>query len=152
MALYRPGESALLMPEQFAFEEVRRQRGAVHRDEWSFGPARGLVDGAGDDFFARTGFACDQNRDVGVLDPLDDFTDAQHFVVSRKKLRAFGRFHRWYRLPCLFLNVVQVVGGRRDHAVQAFCCGIRARRLLNHRPIPSPGYSSWLKRSLAKFA
>ena len=61
----RAGEGALLVTEQFAFQQVLGDGGAVDRDERLGGPAGLLVDVAGDHLLTRTAFAGDQDGGVG---------------------------------------------------------------------------------------
>ena len=60
----RPGKGALLMAEQFAFQQVFGDGGAVHRDERPVRAARLLMDVARDDFLADAALAGDQDRGV----------------------------------------------------------------------------------------
>ncbi len=50
----RAGESASLIAEEFGFEQVFRNGGAVDRDEGALCPRRFLVDCAGEQFLARS--------------------------------------------------------------------------------------------------
>ena len=52
------------MAEQLAFEQVLRDRGAVHRYERAVRPARFLVDIPRNDLLPDAAFACDQDRGV----------------------------------------------------------------------------------------
>src|SRR6266404_1935449 len=53
------------MAEQFALEQSRRNRGAIHSDERLVAARTSIVDGASDEFLARPCFAEDENRGVG---------------------------------------------------------------------------------------
>ena len=61
--LVRAGERAAFMAEEFAFEQVLGDGGAIDRDERGFGARAVLIDGAGHEFLARSGFAPDQDGD-----------------------------------------------------------------------------------------
>src|SRR3546814_13217351 len=57
------GEAALLVAEEFAFHQLRRDRAAVDRHERPAG-ARALgVDGAGDELLAGAGLAADRSEE-----------------------------------------------------------------------------------------
>ncbi len=62
------GERALLVAEQFGFEEVARDRPAIDRDEGLAGALAGRVNGAGDDFLAAAGRADEQDRGIARRD------------------------------------------------------------------------------------
>ena len=65
---YSTGERTSFMAEEFAFQKVHWDRGTVQLNEWS-GPAFTLlVDGARDQFLARSGFALDENCAGGRTD------------------------------------------------------------------------------------
>src|SRR5579883_21578 len=55
------GEGALLMPEKLRFEEVLRNRGAIHRDEALLGAPALAVDEAGENLLAGAAFAGEKN-------------------------------------------------------------------------------------------
>ena len=56
------GEGALGVAEEFAFDQLGRDGGAVDRHEGALGAQAHLVQGAGRDFLADAGFAEDQHR------------------------------------------------------------------------------------------
>ena len=60
----RARECAFRVAEEFGFDQFLWQRGAVYFDEVFFGAQAIVVDRIGDQFFARAGFADDE--DVGV--------------------------------------------------------------------------------------
>jgi hypothetical protein len=60
------GERPLFVPKELAFEQAFAECRAVNGDEWAFGPGRGFVNGAGEDFFADTGFAENEDAHVGT--------------------------------------------------------------------------------------
>ncbi len=62
-------KAPLHVAEQRGFEQVRRQRAAVHRHEHAVRARRVGVDGLGDQFLAGAGFAGDQNVGRGWAPP-----------------------------------------------------------------------------------
>ena len=77
LAAGRAGECAFLVTEQFAFQQILRNRRAVDFDERSGCPARFLMDGARHQVFAHSAFAAQQNGGVGRSHP---FHRGQHFL------------------------------------------------------------------------
>ena len=61
----RPGESAPLVTEQLAFDQLRRDRPAIDRDEGAAGAGRDFVDRARYQLLAGTGLTHDDNRRLG---------------------------------------------------------------------------------------
>src|SRR5205814_722774 len=59
---YRPGEGALFVTEQFGFDQIVRQGGAIHTDEWLRGAWAHGNDGARDKLLAGAALAADQHR------------------------------------------------------------------------------------------
>ena len=72
----RAGEGALLVAEQLAFDEVRRQGRAVDRDERRASAGARLVDGVGQQLLAGARLAEEQHRAVGWA-PLVKLTFAE---------------------------------------------------------------------------
>ena len=72
------GEGALLVAEQLAFEQLTRQRGAVHLDERPVLARRTLVDGARHELLADAALAADEHGDVAVRHLLDHPGDRLH--------------------------------------------------------------------------
>src|SRR5262249_49590616 len=72
----RAGERALLVTEQFAFEQPSRNGRAIDFDQRAFAaPAQGM-DRAGDQFLTRACLAADQNGGIGWSDRFNLFEDA----------------------------------------------------------------------------
>ena len=76
------------MPEQLAFHQGFRQRGAVEADQWLVRTGRGRMDRLGNQLLADPGFAGDQHGQVTAADQVDfldqalvGFTLADHFLV-----------------------------------------------------------------------
>ena len=65
------GEGALLVAEQLALQQPRGDGRAVELDEGPVSPRAQVVQGAGDEFLARAGFAANEHRGVGGGDRLD---------------------------------------------------------------------------------
>ncbi len=61
LGLNGAGEGASHMPEEGRFQQVRRQRSAVHGDEHLVGARRIGMDGFGDEFLAGAGLAGDED-------------------------------------------------------------------------------------------
>ncbi len=68
LALYCSGEGALLVAEEFAFEQVCGHRRAIDLEEHLAGAAGHLVRVHGDDLFAGAAFAEDKYGDVRACD------------------------------------------------------------------------------------
>ena len=73
------GERPLLVSEQFAFEQVFRDRRAIDRDEFAIGAVAGIVEASRQQFLARPARAEQHDRDVGVRHALDRPRHADHF-------------------------------------------------------------------------
>ncbi len=67
----RPGERPLLVPEQLAFKQACRNRGAVALDERVRAPGAQMVHRARNELFARARLAADQDGRLGRRDQLD---------------------------------------------------------------------------------
>lgn len=74
----RSGERPAFMPEERGFGEALRDGSTIDDDEWFLRARTGLVDGLGDDLFARAGFAGDENGQVGGRDLGDLLENAAH--------------------------------------------------------------------------
>src|SRR5262249_18587161 len=61
----RPCESAFFVPEEFAFQEARRDGAAVERDKGVRTPRAEVVRGAGQQFLARAGLALEEHSGIG---------------------------------------------------------------------------------------
>src|SRR5580765_1570728 len=66
------------MAEQFAFEQVARNRGAVDCHERLVPARRVIVDGFGNEFLAGAALAQNQDRREGIDDLTDRFVDDLH--------------------------------------------------------------------------
>ncbi len=83
------------MAEQFGFQHLGRDGGAVDGDEQGFVAGRELVDGLGDQFLAGAGLADNQRcrlfrRDLinRLLDPADGFALADQMLAAGRDLFA----------------------------------------------------------------
>src|SRR5208337_4248072 len=70
-------EGSLFVAEEFALQQIFRDGGAVDFDERTGSAARLFVDGAGNEVFANTAFAAQQNGGVGGRDA---FNVGQHLL------------------------------------------------------------------------
>jgi len=71
----RTGEGTLFPAEELAFNQVRRQPGAVDVHEWFVLTLTQLVDGAGKNPFSRARLPCEEHcrvRRCNLLNPLPD--------------------------------------------------------------------------------
>src|ERR1700731_466375 len=75
LAYNRAGKSSLFVTEEFTLQESHRNRGAVQLDERASRPSATSVNGRGDQFFASTCLAFDQDRRVRRSNCLDQFQD-----------------------------------------------------------------------------
>jgi hypothetical protein len=98
----RVGEGAFDVPEELAFEEVLRHRGAVDGHE---GPvlARALrVQRPRDEFLARAALAGDEDRRLGVGDARDELAHLQHRLARAEDvfeaLRSLDRLSQAFDL------------------------------------------------------
>ncbi|MNY01923.1 hypothetical protein D3C86_1344720 [compost metagenome] len=71
-------EAALLVAEEFAFHQLRRDRPAVHRHERLFATPALLVDQARDQLLAAAGFAADIHRRLTARELEDLFAQRLH--------------------------------------------------------------------------
>ena len=89
------GEGALLVAEQFAFDQVARDRGHVDGDERAAFALAVIVQRARDEFLAGARFAGDHHRQVGLHQPGERTEDVLH------RRRAADERHRLGRLRCV---------------------------------------------------
>src|SRR5262249_41186641 len=82
----RAAEGASGVAEEFALDEVLRDRAAIHGDEWAVRALRGVVDRTRCDLLARTGFARDEHGGVARRHPLEDGVHASHLDAGAKEL------------------------------------------------------------------
>ena len=86
--LVSAGERAAFVAEQFAFQQVFRDGGAIDRDKRGFGARAVLVDGAGDQFLARAGFAPDEHGDGLGGDAADFLAHVLHRAAGADEGRS----------------------------------------------------------------
>ena len=93
--LGRAGERALLVAEQFAFEQRFGERGAVEADERAVAPRAGLVDRPGDQFLADAALAANEHRRLRLahahdlrLDLLSAVALADEFALEPELIAA----------------------------------------------------------------
>ena len=89
----RAGERALLVPEQFALEQIGRERRGIQRDERLGGPRAMPMQGARDEFLPGARFTGDQHRHAGTRQPADRTEDLLHArrVTEQLRHRPAGR-------------------------------------------------------------
>ena len=97
--MQRPGECAAEMSEQFAFDERRSQRAAIHRNERPVAPRADFVNRAGHQFFARPALAQNQHRRAA----------RGHFLNHLEDLLHLWRLaHHWPEMIARFEPLAQV--------------------------------------------
>jgi hypothetical protein len=74
----RAGERPPFVAEEFALDQIVRDRGAVDRDERFARAGAGLMDRAGEDFLARSRFAVDKYSYFRWCNQADLIEDALH--------------------------------------------------------------------------
>ena len=85
------GERAAAVSEEFAFDEIFGEGAAVDRDHRSIRAEAGVMQGAGDEFFAAPGFAADQDGAFGRPDFGDQPFERLHRVAVTDQFAApFG--------------------------------------------------------------
>lgn len=82
----RAGEGALAMAEEFGFEEVFGEGGAIDGDEGGVVAAGIVVEGAGDEFLAGAAFAEDEDGGFGIGDAFDHAEDVLHALAGADDL------------------------------------------------------------------
>ena len=96
-ALVGAGEGALLVAEQFALDEVARNRRHVDGDERAFLALAVIVQRAGHQLLAGAGLAGDQHGEVGLHQPRERAIDLLHrrrAADERHALDLLGRRRR----------------------------------------------------------
>src|SRR5690606_29439116 len=89
----RSGERALLVTEELAFDELRRESGAVERNEGPLPPEAVLVDRASDQLLAGAVLAGDQDADIRLGDLLAEIDHLSHLLaVADDPLEAEAAF------------------------------------------------------------
>ena len=74
----RPGKGPFAIPEQLAFEQVLRERGAVLHDEGLRTPWATVVNGPCDDFLARAGLSQQEHGVRAVHHAIDQLIGFAH--------------------------------------------------------------------------
>src|SRR5262249_32197844 len=64
------GEGAFFMPEQFAFQQARRNCRTVYLHQSSFAPRAEIMNRASNQFLTRAGLSQNKNRGIGRRDGL----------------------------------------------------------------------------------
>ena len=66
------------MAKKLALQQGLRQGTTVDRDKWPIFPGTLVVDGLGNEFLARTRWACNQNRGLGLGHLANNIIDLEH--------------------------------------------------------------------------
>ncbi len=77
LAVDGSGKGTFFVAEEFAFEEAFAEDGAVEGEEGAFGTIAGAMDGLGDDLFAGTAFAEDEDGGFGGGGAKGEVKDAE---------------------------------------------------------------------------
>ena len=72
------GEGPFFVAEEFGFDEVFGDEGAIEFDERGFGAGALEVEGTGDEFFAGATFALDEDGGLGTSDFADELAELEH--------------------------------------------------------------------------
>ena len=86
------GEAPLLVAEDLAFDQVRRDRAAVDREERAGAPPAQVVHGLRDDFLAGAALAGDEHRHRGARDAQDLLIDPAHRGRAAPELAEMALF------------------------------------------------------------
>src|SRR5581483_3845766 len=73
------GECAFLVAEEFAFDEGGDERTAIDGDEGTIGEASAEMHSAGDEFFAGTALATDEDGSASIFQAADHAKDVLNF-------------------------------------------------------------------------
>jgi hypothetical protein len=80
-----PGKRALLMAEQFAFKQAVRQGGTVDFEKRFPVAGRSLIEILGDNLFADTAFATNENIETRIGHVIDQFPDTLKVLTCSDK-------------------------------------------------------------------
>src|SRR4051812_1764282 len=80
--LHRAGERAFRVAEQLGVEEVLGERRAIDDDERPALAKRGIVNGPGNELFARSRLTVDEDRGIGWADPSEERKELAHHLAS----------------------------------------------------------------------
>ena len=78
----RAGEGAAFVAEQFAFQQLLGDGGAVDREERLLAAVAVMINGAGDQFLAGAALAGDERGGVGGGDLADELEDLLHRLAA----------------------------------------------------------------------
>src|SRR5208337_4898731 len=80
------GEGSFFVAKELALQQIFRDGGTVDFDERTGSAARLFVDGAGNEVFANSAFAAQQDGGVGGRNPFDRGQHLLHFGTDRTML------------------------------------------------------------------
>ena len=115
------------MPEQFAFQQIFSDGGAIDCHEWSLPAAAASVDGARHQFLAATGLAEDQNRGIAWRNARERLIDLLHRRTVADHVESAAQVA--LQAPLLTFELVDAAralqrlsrhGGRRRRELQRF--------------------------------
>ena len=78
----RAGERAFLVAEQFAFQKLLGNGGAIDREERLLAAVAVMINRAGDEFLAGAAFAGDERGGVGAGDLADELEHLLHRLAA----------------------------------------------------------------------
>jgi hypothetical protein len=86
----RSREGASFVPEEFTLQECTWNCGAIQSNEWPLLSRALVVKGAGNDFFARAGFALNQGYRIAIGDDTNHVQDLLKREASSHNLDGAG--------------------------------------------------------------
>ncbi len=117
-ALFCPGEGALLVAEQLAFQQRVRNGGAVDGHKGLLGPGAGRVDGMGEQLLAGAAFAADQDGGIAGGHPAGQLAGGHHAgaVTDDAVEGVFGHMALAQQLAANLLLAALLVPEALEHA------------------------------------
>ena len=103
------------MSEQLGLDQLARKSGAVDLDERALLPLAVLVNGAGDELFARAVLAVNQHARVGRRDRFDQMEELAHLVAARDDVRKARVIAKLFLQPLVFGRKLKLLGGLVEH-------------------------------------
>ena len=112
-------EASALVTEQFGFDQTRRNRAAVDRDERFFGPSAELVDRLCDEFFSSACLTDDQDRARRRCNARNKVVDPLHCGGSPDHSPEMPHPPQFASQGCDFRAKLERATGFRDDLLQA---------------------------------
>src|SRR5215469_10011056 len=129
----RAGVGATLMTKELALQKATGNRGAIYPDQSSRLAVAALMDGARDQFLARTGLSQQKNRRISGRHHFDLF---QHF--SEACALTHDSLEPRDRTSFVFRFVIVVIGAARSHAGELVILKPVFFRFLSKNHVDSP--------------